>query len=236
MNQYGLLPLFPMFLYRGKLKNHTKWKELVFPILSRRYREVNGSNSYNKDIGGNAYWNCDCYTSFFDESMVDHTKETEIEVGLLLQDISTNIKEAIKMAEFFPYAWLVVQQWFNAYGPGQNQEEHNHVPSHLSGCWYVQYDPELHQSTTFINPLKNFTDSFCYNKHFHDPDMCGYGCYKEEMTLNVEEGDVVIFPSQLGHMVHRQPGIVKNPDGKLYMTFSFNVEMFSEIEATERLA
>ena len=66
--------------------------------------------------------------------------------------------------------------------------------------------------------------------------MCRYGCYKEEMTLNVEEGDVVIFPSQLGHMVHRQPGIVKNPDGKLYMTFSFNVEMFSELEATERLA
>jgi len=235
LDQYGLFSLFPMFLYRGKLQTHDKWKSLITPILQRRYEEVNGSNSYSRDTGGTACWNCDCYTSFFDESMVDHTKETEIPVSDLLQDVSQNIQEAIKMAEFYPHAFLVAQQWFNAYGPGQNQEEHNHVPSHLSGIYYMQYEPDFHNCTTFLNPLKNFCEAPRHNKHFFDPDMCGYGCYKEEMTLNIDEGDVVIFPSQLGHMVNKQPGIVKNPDGKLYMSFSFNVELVSEQEATERL-
>ena len=38
------------------------------------------------------------------------------------------------------------------------------------------------------------------------------------------------------HMVQRQPTIEKNPDGKLRMTFSFNVELVSEQEARERLS
>ena len=50
-----------------------------------------------------------------------------------------------------------------------------------------------------------------------------------------DEGDVVIFPSQLEHMVQRQPGIVKNPNGELYMSFSFNIELVTETEAQQRL-
>ena len=79
MTNYGLLPLFPMFLYRGKFETHAKWKDKIFPIIKRRYEEQNGSNSSS--------WNCDCYTSFFDDSMVDFTKETEIPIGELLQDM-----------------------------------------------------------------------------------------------------------------------------------------------------
>ena len=139
--------------------------------------------------------------------MVDHSKDPEIPYGELLQDCSQNIQEAIKMAEFYPHAFLVAQQWFNVYGPGQNQEPHNHVPSHLSGVYYMKYDKEFHNSTTYMNPNKMFFEAPRYNKHYYDPELCGYGCYKEEMTLQVDEGDVVIFPSQLEHMVQRQPGI-----------------------------
>ncbi len=233
-DQYGLFSLFPMFVYRGKLQTHAKWKELIVPVLTKRYKEQN-SNSNTRDTGGTASWNCDCYTTFFDESMVDHSKDPEIPYGDLLQDCSQNIQEAIKMAEFYPHAFLVAQQWFNAYGPGQNQEPHNHVPSHLSGVYYMKYDAELHNTTTFLNPNKMFFEAPRYNKHYYDPELCGYGCYKEEMRLNIDEGDVVIFPSQLEHMVQRQPGIVKNPNGELYMSFSFNIELVTETEAQQRL-
>ncbi len=235
-DQYGLFSVFPTFVYRGKLATHEKWKEILVPILEKRYRDVNGSNSNTRSTDGQACWNCDCYTSFFDESMQDHTKEEEIEVQALLADISVNLQEAIKSAEFYPHAFLVAQQWFNAYGPGQNQEPHNHVPSHLSGIYYITFDPNLHSGTTFLNPNKMYTEGPRYNKHYYDPDMFGYGCYKEEMSLTVAEGDVVIFPSQMEHMVQRQPTIEKNPDSKLRMTFSFNVELVSEQEARERLS
>ena len=235
-DQYGLFSVFPTFVYRGKLARHEKWKEILVPILEKRYRDVNGSNSNTRSTDGQACWNCDCYTSFFDESMQDHTKEEEIEVQALLADISVNLPEAIKSAEFYPHAFLVALQWFNAYGSGQNQEPHNHVPSHLSGIYYITFDPNVHSGTTFLNPNKMYTEGPRYNKHYYDPDMFGYGCYKEEMSLTVAEGDVVIFPSQMDHMVQRQPTIEKNPDGKLRMTFSFNVELVSEQEARERLS
>ena len=234
-DQYGLFSLFPMFVYRGKLQSHNKWKEEIVPIITRRYQEASGSNSNTKDEGGRGIWNCDCYTSFFDESMTDHSKETEINIQNLLNDLSNNIQEAIKAAEFYPHAFMVSQQWFNAYAPKQNQEAHNHIPSHLSGCYYVQYDPALHHNTAFLNPLKHFCEAPRHNKYFFDPTLSGYGCYKEEMRLNIEEGDVVIFPSQMEHFVPKQPGLAKNPDGKLYITYSFNIDMVSESEATKQL-
>ena len=234
-DQYGLFSLFPMFVYRGKLQSHNKWKEEIVPIITRRYQEASGSNSNTKDEGGRGIWNCDCYTSFFDESMTDHSKETEINIQNLLNDLSNNIQESIKAAEFYPHAFMVSQQWFNAYGPKQNQETHNHIPGHLSGCYYVQYDPELHNNTVFLNPNRMFTEGPRHNKYFFDPTLSGYGCYKDEMNLTIEEGDVLLWPSQLDHMVKKQPGLTKNPDGKLYITYSFNVEMVTETEAKEKL-
>ncbi len=223
MTDYGLLPLFPMFLYRGKFETHSKWKDKIFPIIKRRYEEQNGSNSSS--------WNCDCYTSFFDDSMVDHTMETEIPIAELLQDISYNIQEAINMAQFNTNSFFVSQQWFNAYGPGQNQEAHNHIPSHLSGVYYVNYDRYKHISTSFMNPNKMFYEAPRYNIHDYNPDLYGFGCYEEEIQPEIEEGDIVIFPSQIEHTVQRQPQdlgvkkIGKPHSDELYMSFSFNVEL-----------
>ena len=232
LDQYGLFSIFPKFIYRGKLQTHEKWKNLIAPIIQERWNTIK-SNSNVDD--GPACWECDCFTTFFDKSLMDHAQEGEIDLQALLQDMSANIQEAVKLAEFYPHAFLVSQQWFNAYGPGQNQESHNHIPSHLSGIYYVQFDPKVHRGTSFLNQERLYTEGPRFNKHFYDPDMWGYGCYKEEMNLAVEEGDVVIFPSQMDHLVHKQPGIEKNPDGKIRITFSFNIDLVSEVEAKERL-
>lgn len=232
-DQYGLFSTFPSFVYRGKLQTHEKWKAMIVPILERRYAAEKGSNSYKDNSP--ACWNCDCYTSFFDETMIDHTKETEIPVNELLGDISGIIQECIKAADFYPHAFLVHQQWFNAYGPGQNQEAHNHIPSHISGIYYIQFDPEKHKGTTFLNSQREYFEAPRFAKQNYEPDMCNYGCYKEQMTLVVDEGDVVLFPAQMEHMVHKQPGIEKNPDGTLRISFSFNIELVSEQEMRQRM-
>jgi len=231
-DQYGLFSVFPKFVYRGRLQTHEKWKSIISPVIQDRWDKLPSNSNVP---GGPACWECDCFTTFFDPSLMEFEKETEIDLQALLQDLSTNIQEAVKLAEFYPHAFLVSQQWFNAYGPGQHQEAHNHIPSHLSGVYYVQFDPRVHKGTTFLNHEKMYTEGPRYNKYFYDQDMWGYGCYKEEMTLAVEEGDVILFPSQLEHMVHKQPGIEKNPDGTIRITFSFNVDLVSESEAKERL-
>jgi len=230
-DQYGIFSVFPKFVYRGTLETHEKWKELIVPIIERRYKEQNGSNSYID--GENACWNCDCYTSFFDDSMTDYSKETEIDIQGLLNDISVHIQKTVKMADFYPHAFLVSQSWFNGYGPMQNQEAHNHIPSDLSGVYYIQFDPAIHKSTTFLNPDKMYVEALRFGRRNYDDSMRQYGCYKEEMSLETVEGDIVIFPSQLEHMVHKQPGIEINRDGKLRVSFSFNIELVSEREAAE---
>ena len=165
--------------------------------------------------------------------MVDYQKETEIDIQGLLNDLSVHIQKVVKAGEFFPHAFLVSQTWFNAYGPNQNQESHNHVPSDLSGVYYITYDPAVHKATTFLNPDRMYFEGLRYGKRYYDESMRQYGCYKEELTLETLEGDVILFPSQLEHMVHKQPGIEVNRDGKLRIGFSFNIELISEKEAND---
>jgi quercetin dioxygenase-like cupin family protein len=71
-----------------------------------------------------------------------------------------------------------------------------------------------------MNPNKMFYEAPRYNIQEYDPTLYGYGCYQEEMRPTIEEGDIVIFPSQIEHGVQMQP---KNDE--LYVSFSFNVEL-----------
>ena len=92
-DQYGLFSVFPKFVYRGRLQTHEKWKNLIEPVIQERWNAIK-SNSNVDD--GPACWECDCYTTFFDNSLQDHTQETEIDIQGLLQDLSINIQESIK--------------------------------------------------------------------------------------------------------------------------------------------
>ena len=196
---YGISHLFPKFLYRGKLATHDKWKELLVPVIEDNHH----SNSHSED--GPACWQCDCFTSFFEPLNID-TKD-------LVSDILVNVREVIKTCDFTSDKMQVTPQWFNAYGPGQNQEVHDHCPSDLAVIYYVQFDPQCHIGTTFCNSERLF------HATRHDYSNFGYGCYKPRFTPDVTEGDVVIFPAQQEHMVQKQP----LTDGKLRISFSFNL-------------
>lgn len=97
--------------------------------------------------------------------------------------------------------------WYNAYGPGQYQDQHRHGNNinMLSGIYYACHDADEHTGTRFYHPGFEW-DFDAVTQHavlYHEP--------------RVSTGDVIIFPSELGHNVPRQRSC------QLRVTVSFNV-------------
>ena len=78
------------------------------------------------------------------------------------------------------------------------QEAHDHSPSIVSGIYYLQLDS---LPATFLNP--SGTDSVLPNTF---PNY-----------LNIQEGDLIIFPSHLMHSVKR------SGSENLRVSYSFNI-------------
>ena len=104
----------------------------------------------------------------------------------------------------------------NYYSGGHNQEEHDHNPGFFSGIHYLKFNPEVHSAAHFVNPsyalyLYQFQDVDVedesrseYRSHHWYPD--------------VKEGDIIIFPSWLRHMVREQ----KSDETRISLAFNIN--------------
>lgn len=72
--------------------------------------------------------------------------------------------------------------WFQSSFNGNGHSLHNHGHSGWSSVIYVEFNPKVHTPTRFISPFNNF-----WNGNLED--------YMPE----VQEGDMVIFPSTIAH-------------------------------------
>tara|TARA_B100000965_G_scaffold7480_1_gene5799 strand:+ start:6235 stop:6840 length:606 start_codon:yes stop_codon:yes gene_type:complete len=109
----------------------------------------------------------------------------------------------------------VFESWLNFYGKGDNQEEHDHLPGFYSACHYIKLDPE-HDATKFVNPLYSLF-SYQYND-LGSPDRTPD--FRQQHWLpDVKEGDILIFPSWLRHMV------TANYSDEYRITLAFNINI-----------
>jgi len=72
--------------------------------------------------------------------------------------------------------------WYQKYYKGVSHGVHNHGHSGWSSVIYVEFDPDVHQATTFYSPFRNPWNGNL--ELFHPP---------------VNEGDMVIFPATVMH-------------------------------------
>ena len=77
----------------------------------------------------------------------------------------------------------LVAMWHQTTANGQFHGVHNHGPVGITAVLYVDFDPAIHKATTFFAPFHNYINGEVVD---YMPD--------------VEEGDVVFFPSYLPHM------------------------------------
>jgi len=77
---------------------------------------------------------------------------------------------------------ITAEVWFQQYKNNMDHEAHDHGLLGFSSVCFIEYDKNFHKPTTFICP---FSDSVTGKYQIYEPD--------------VEEGDILFFPSNLRH-------------------------------------
>lgn len=132
------------------------------------------------------------YTPFYDDIMAQFSKDLKLEDSVA----------------------MIHESWLNYYVKGMNQEEHDHTPSFYSGIHFIKFNPEVHSSPMFMNPLAQLY-SMSYESR-SDIDVHEFS--KQQLSLdNISEGDIIIFPSFIRHRV------LKQETDEVRITSSFNI-------------
>jgi len=100
------------------------------------------------------------------------------------------------------YEITLDDSWLNATGKYGFQEYHRHVPSTISGCVYFS-SPKEFGKFYVKNP-------FAYDMH----DELEF--FKERKFIDLDSGDILLFPSNLEH------GVMQNPKDKNRYSLCFN--------------
>ena len=93
--------------------------------------------------------------------------------------------------------------WFQKYYENQYHAVHNHGAIGYSSVLYIEFDKNEHKGTQFISPFTNAKG------------------FTEIYNAEVEEGDLIIFPSVINHCS------IPTQSKKLRMILSMNIKQIS---------
>ena len=199
------IDLFPQRIYKYSLNDPELKNTLI-----QRYESFK-NHATNRTPDG---WSCELRTEFGSGSFPH-------EYANIYNDILYQWRDDMQ----FIGRPIIDEIWMNAYEKAHFQEGHTHLPGFFSGIHYVCFDPEHHNGTTFGNPqAKLYSYLTNMNGDFEGTtiDMDVNRHLDEMNDVDVEEGDIIIFPSTLEHMVK------KNMSDKLRITVSFNINRVAE--------
>jgi hypothetical protein len=186
------LHLFGIPVIKLRLPEHEQLKEQYLPEMLRRYE----ADAFEKP----EYWETDRVHSSF----------------------STPVKDAVITSMPPPYEKLIrsyvkaerfnVHVWHNVYWKHHEyQERHHHIPYHISLIHFLAFDRTEHKGPVFYDPARQIK---AYAAH----DAIPKDVFEDKFSADVDEGDVLIFPSYLDHRV--PAGEYKNPRVTVAMNVS----------------
>ena len=172
--------LLPQFYYHGEVKNHLELKDKLL------------SEMKDATLSQPSEWNCSVQSSF-----ETNTNMTDFSWDFFHESIKPNLMEMHSELGGNPLSRIdMTEAWLNKYTKGDSQEVHTHIGGDdctFSLAYFAQY---AENDAKFI---------------FYDPDQTKHlGNYsKHYSTVNtwfpdVQEGDIIIFPSWLHHQVDVQ--------------------------------
>ena len=115
--------------------------------------------------------------NYFEHKVIDNviTSPLDIKTNILLEEIKLFEKD-------IGFDLISTEVWFQQYNQNMDHSVHTHGPTGFSSICFIEYDKKLHKSTTFISPFGNCITG---KLERYEPD--------------VEEGDIIFFPSNLLH-------------------------------------
>lgn len=204
--------IFPTkFVYWEKIPNHNQIKEKYLNFV-KIDSDKNGS-LYRENI--EKKWNCRCLSSYFAEnSLPDELNNVDFIKSIVWKPMDNMFDELKKTLNIpIPKSSNICEIWFNRYKEGEWQEVHDHIThtsirkeySVYSGIYIMELNEK--NTTTFLD--KNSIRSWGKKTESHN-----------FTTKHIEEGSVIIFPSELLHYV--------NPCVGERTTISFNITSIFE--------
>ncbi len=192
---------FEIPIYKTKLSNHQEIKQKFLDEVMPKLETLPGPNN----IGLNLYSD---YFEGLDRLGPEWTDFYAPTVLKFLQKAGFNQNKK----------WATdIDLWYNVGIKGSSQEEHDHMGG-FPGCQYsaihfLIYDPNVHEPTRFYNPIHH---TYLRNMHPCNGEDMPIDWQSPHYTPEVQEGDLLIFPSYLKHSVPYQK------DEKLRATIALN--------------
>lgn len=112
--------------------------------------------------------------------------------------------------------------WYTVYGRGQKADQHEHMSCDFSAVHFLKFNPEVHEPIRFVHPELTKTKYIQTFKPFLESNLgtcTKQSYYKEHFVPVINEGDFIIFPSELQHLVHA------NQSDELRITIAFNFSL-----------
>jgi hypothetical protein len=195
-----LYSIFAPFYYKGKFEGHDEIKSSLLDHIAEKYKE-SPSNQPKR-------WSCNVHTShgMHDEKLFSAKPIYEKGIIPFFEEIKMPSVEAD-----------ISEMWFNVYGKGQWQENHHHHGAsqdlYFSAVHFLKYDKSIHPPLVMNNMNRILVTPYNIGRK----TRLDYWNLHE--AIDVEEGDLLIFPTFMEHQVNIQE------TEELRMTVSFNIEV-----------
>ena len=170
--------LFPQFYYHGEVENHQQLKDKLLSELT------------DDKLSQPKEWNCSVQSSF--------ETDNNFSLDYFYECIKPNLIDMHQQLKGNPlHQFTMTEAWLNKYGRGDSQEVHTHIGADnctFSCSYFAQYA---------LNDARFL---------FYDPDQTKhlgeftkhYSGVVNTWFPDVQEGDIIIFPSWLHHQVDVQ--------------------------------
>ena len=167
--------LFPQFYYHGEVENHQQLKDKLLSELT------------DDKLSQPKEWNCSVQSSF--------ETDNNFSWDYFYECIKPNLLDMHQQLKGNPlHQFTMTEAWLNKYGRGDSQEVHTHIGADnctFSCSYFAQYA---------LNDARFL---------FYDPDQTKhlgeftkhYSGVVNTWFPDVQEGDIIIFPSWLHHQV-----------------------------------
>lgn len=190
------------FIFWTKVENHKELKEELVPKI---YEQSMDMKYYNKPMQirkpGDSNWNCEVITTYFNRDDSNSIFSEEVLRSIVSKPLNKFLVDPDCQVKSKPSKTFIPEIWYNVYKEGYEQEIHAHHGATFSGIYLLELN-EPNTTVFFSN-----SNSFLYQKNnFY------LGAYSTE---HIEEGNVILFPSEFAHAVKKS----QNPR----ITISFNL-------------
>ena len=206
----SIIHLFPTPVYKFALAGHATYKKRLVKLLEQKF--LSKSNK-------SAEWARCC------NSWQIQAYDLDIQLQDMYEEIMKDVMKYIQYLQVNrPSYYTIFDSWFNVHTFDMYQEEHGHMPAFLSGIYYLQFDKEKDNSVYFLSPDKTFLySSWAQGLPIINPEL-----RTRTQLEDVNEGDVILFPSSLHHMV-----VKSKPHDQLRITNSFNIAPATSVHPTQ---